>query len=107
MALDLYAGPLSRYLADAWEGDAADDPAALAEARQTVDAWRRGVARALADDLAGQALDWSEAVDHPYFAVRPDWTVTTRRAGSLRGPRRPQDWLGARAGPAEPTPRAA
>ncbi len=73
MALDLYAGTLTRYYADAWEDDAPADAADLAEARALVEGWRRGLARAIADDLHGQTLDWSEDDDRPFFSGRPDW----------------------------------
>ncbi len=78
MALDLYAGTLTRYYSDAWEDadDATFDPtetAETAEARAMVEGWRRGMARAIADDLNGQTLGWSEDDDRPFFAARPDW----------------------------------
>lgn len=76
MALDLYAGTLTRYYSDAWDEEtpAQPDPAETAESRAMVEAWRRGLSRAIADDLGGQPLDWSEDDARPFFTARPDWT---------------------------------
>lgn len=105
MALDLYAGTLTRYYADEWEPgpghDTRADAAETAEARAMVEGWRRGLGRALVDELGESSLAWSEETAQPFFTARPDWLgwgaliflAAYAEHPEMRRPRKPgRDW---------------
>jgi len=90
MALDVYAGSLTRYYAGAWENlvekatreRGAPQPARSAELtdvakaqdriRPKVIAWRAVLAEALGDRIE-TPLDWDETEAAPWFSHRPGW----------------------------------
>ena len=90
MALDVYAGSLTRYYAGAWENpverglrgqDAAQHLQSITPAdatrsqdriRPRVIAWRAALARALGDRLAGP-VEWDESEVAPWYTRRLGW----------------------------------
>lgn len=92
MALDIYVGSFTRYLAGDWENpgqrycreqgipykvigpkeepeDAVKDPALIGEA---VELWRRALEDGLRTDIPG-GVSWDESTTAPYFTDRPAW----------------------------------
>ncbi len=92
MALDIYVGSFTRYLARDWENpgqryarehgieynvikpdskpeDTVTDPALIQEA---VRLWRRALEDGLRSDLP-QGLSWDERANAPYYTDRPAW----------------------------------
>jgi hypothetical protein len=88
MGLDVYVGPLTRYMAGDWETviqrwaretgqdlqvvratpepeDAITDPDVLVE---VVTGWRDAIAKGI-----DRPLGWDERADAPYFTDKPDW----------------------------------
>ncbi len=90
MALDVYAGSLTRYYAGAWENPVerglrgqgaaqhlqsitpADATKSQDRIRPRVIAWRAALARALGDRLAGP-VEWDESEVAPWFTRRLGW----------------------------------
>ncbi len=92
MALDVYAGPLTRYYAGNWKntvqqwseqmgmnyrvvragGPSGEEKASHEEAREAVLRWRRRLSEALAPRIHAP-LDWVEDAAADYYTERPGW----------------------------------